>query len=125
MEIVEPKDGVERKKDQLSEIERELEAIKQVLLREIVTRTQAGAEMDEALLKKIAGYLKVVQGLAGVIRMRSKEPREVEGVMALRLVWEVLEGIPKIQRLLSDPAIKSQILKAVQERMKEKARSQS
>ena len=109
--------GIERKKDRLLELEQELELLKQVLLREIIAQTKAGAEVNEDLLKKIKGYLRVVKRLAEVIHLRNKEP-DIENAPSVRTVWEVLKEIPSISNLLSDPQIKAQILKQIRERLK-------
>jgi len=125
MDAAEPKAEVEKEKDYLLELERELGVIKQVLLKEIIAQSSSGAEVNEDLLKKISGFLKVSGSLAEVIQLRKKAPADIENAPSVRLVWEVLKEIPRIEILLSDPGIKAQILQAIRERMKGQEDAQS
>ena len=106
---------VDFKSDPVEEIEKELIVLKQVLLQEIIRQTRLESGVDEEMLKKISGYLKVVEKLANVMELRRKE---LENALSIRLVWDILGEIPEIKALLSDPEIKAEILSHIRARLK-------
>ena len=105
-------------RDELEQIQGELELIKSVHLRSIAKAGKAG-ELDDGLQKQIASYLKVIARLAGIIAMRRRPPDPLNAP-SVKTVWEALERIPELAAILSGPGVRARIGAAIDEMLGER-----
>lgn len=108
----------DRGRDKLEELRQGLEVLERILLQEILSQRSGGGEVDDVFLERLSGYLKVVDRLIDIIRQREKS-MGLMGAPAVRLVFEVLQEIPRVRMVLSEPEVRRAILEKIQVRLKQ------
>ena len=105
---------IAKEKSRLEQIEEALDLIERFHLREIVEASKDSGSINEEQLKHVASYIKVVEELLRVMQLREKES-SIKNSPSMRLMWEVLLQVPELERLLTDPGIRSRIYQLVKQ----------
>lgn len=108
----------DRGRDKLEELRQGLEVLERILLQEILSQRSGRGEVDDVFLERLSGYLKVVDRLIDIIRQREKSIG-LMGAPGVRLVFEVLQEIPRVRMVLSEPEVRKAILEKIQVRLKQ------
>ena len=104
----------------LQSLEEELELIKRVHLKAIIEASkEPGRGIDEELLRQINSYLRVVEKLVKVVYFQNKG--WLRDSLSVKVVWDVLKEIPVLKPYLYDRKVRAEIVKKIEERIKEDA----